>query len=76
LAEDEESLVGGEGDLVVVVEVSAVVDPAVGVFDLPTFWLDSESTWGFGPGHTARMIRDGESGDACPGGVGQVAVMA
>jgi hypothetical protein len=33
LAEDEESFVSIEGDFVVAVETSAVVDPAVGVFD-------------------------------------------
>jgi hypothetical protein len=51
LAEDEKSLVGGEGDLAVVVQASAVVDRAVGAFDHPTSWLDDESTCGFRPGH-------------------------
>jgi len=50
--------VGGEGDLVVAVEASAVVDRAVGAFEYPTCWLDDESTSRFGPGHDV----DGDPG--------------
>jgi hypothetical protein len=55
LAEDEKSFVGGEGDLVVAVEASAVVDPAVGAFDHRTFWLGNESTSGFRLGHDVDL---------------------
>jgi ABC-type arginine transport system ATPase subunit len=50
LAEGEEALVSGEGDLVVAVQAAAVVDPAVGAFDHPAAWLDDEAVAGFGAG--------------------------
>ena len=58
MAGDQELLMGGDGDFVVAVQVTAVVDPAVGGFVHPPARLHDEPVAGFGPGH-----------DVDPGGV-------
>jgi hypothetical protein len=66
LAEVDEAFVCLEGDFVVSVDASVVVNPAVGTFDHPAPWLDDEAAGGFLPADHV----DGDTGLGCSGGDG------
>jgi hypothetical protein len=55
LAEEEESFVSVEGDVVVAGDAATMLDPAVGAFDHPARQLDDEPVAGFGQDTTSTV---------------------